>query len=126
MTPVAVVTDACFLIDLDRAHRGAVAAFDGLLAEGEAFVIPSVVVGEVLTGAEDPRRTLERLERAGTVSDFTKEDALEAGRLARAAMRGGRFPGWNDALVAGFAARRGLAVVTRNPRHFPGVPTRTY
>lgn len=123
---MTVVADASFLIDVDRSHPGALAILDRLEEAGEGLVLPSVVVAEVLTGAKDPRRALERLERGATILDYTKEDASEAARLARRALQAGRFPGWNDALIAGFASRRGLTIVTRNPKHFLGISTRAY
>lgn len=124
---MAVVADTSFLIDLGRGDVAALDLLDRFAQEGQLVVIPTPVVAEYLAGARDPDLDLERLERAGEILPLTIQDAQEAGRVARAAFEAGRFPGWMDALIAGFASRRGdLPVVTANSAHFEGSETITY
>ncbi len=86
-----------------------------------------MVVAEYLAGSRDPEADLAALDRAAALEDLRVEDASVAGTLARRMLRGGRFPGWIDVLVAGFAkAREDLTVVTKNVRHFPESRTRSY
>lgn len=44
--------------------------------------------------------------------------AALSGRLEAKAVAAGHSPGMADALIAGIATAHGLAVVTRNPKHF--------
>lgn len=93
---------------------------DRLVRDGEAALIPSVVVAEYLTGSRRPKRDLAALQEAATLQDFRVDDAGAAAEIARRTFLRGDFPGWVDVLVAGFARARGdLRVVTRNVKHFP-------
>jgi len=124
---VSVVLDSSFLSDVRRGHGGANELLDRLVQEGEAAVVPSVVVAGYLAGSRDPEGDLVALDGAAVLEDFRVGDARVAADLARRMFDGGRFPGWIDALVAGFAKARGnLAIVTKNVRHFPESRTRSY
>ncbi len=117
---VAVVADTCFLVDSGRGHAGALALQEKFLRDRELVLVPSIVVAEYLAGSRDPTRDLDDLQHATELQPFTVEDATAAGAIARKLIKAGAFPGWNDVFIAGFAANRGhLAVVTRNPKHFP-------
>ena len=124
---MSVVLDSAFLSDVRRGHEGANGLLDRLVREGEVALVPSVVVAEYLAGSRDPEADLVALDRATVLEDLRVGDARVAADLARRMFDGGRFPGWIDALVAGFAKSRGnLSIVTKNVRHFPESRTRTY
>jgi len=124
---VSVVLDTSFLSDVRRGHEGANGLLNRLVEEGEAALVPSVVVAEYLTGSHDPEADLVALDRATVLEDVRVGDARVAADLARRMFDRGRFPGWIDALVAGFAKARGnLPIVTKNVRHFPESRTRSY
>ncbi len=124
---MTVVLDASFLSDVRRGDGGAQRLLDRLVNDGEAALVPSVVVAEYLAGSRDPEADLAALDRAATLEDVRVGDAPGAAALARRMFRQGRFPGWIDVLVAGFAKARGdLPVVTKNVRHFPESRTLTY
>lgn len=93
---------------------------DRLADENELILVPSIVVAEYLAGSRDAMRDLADLAAAADLQPFTVGDAAEASALARRAIKKGSFPWWMDVLITGFASNRGdLAVVTRNPKHFP-------
>lgn len=124
---MTVVVDSSFLSDVRRGDGDAHRLLDRLAREGEAALVPSVVVAEYLAGSRDPEADLAALDRAAVLEDLRVEDARIAAALARRMFEGGRFPGWIDALVAGVAKSRGdLTVVTKNVRHFPESRTRSY
>lgn len=124
---MTIVLDSSFLSDVRRGDDGAQRLLEQLVAEGEAALVPSIVVAEYLAGSRDPDADLATLERAVALEDLRVGDAREGASLARRMFEAGRFPGWIDVLVAGFAKTRGdLSVVTKNVRHFPESRTRTY
>ena len=124
---MTTVLDSSFLSDVRRGDDGAQRLLEQLVAEGEATLVPSIVVAEYLAGSRDPDADLATLERAVALEDLRVGDAREGASLARRMFEAGRFPGWIDVLVAGFAKARGdLSVVTKNVRHFPESRTRTY
>ena len=124
---MTVVLDASFLSDVRAGDEGAGQLLDRLVREEEAALIPSVVIAEYLAGSRDPEADLAALDRAATLDDLRVGDARVAAALARRMFRQGRFPGWIDVLVAGFAKARGnLPVVTKNARHFPESRARGY
>jgi len=124
---VTVVFDSSFLADVRTGDGGALRLLAELVAEGEVAIVPTVVVAEYLTGSRDPDGDLATLDQAAAIEDLRVGDAREGAALARRMFGAGRFPGWIDVLVAGFAKARGnLPIVTRNVRHFPESRTRTY
>ncbi len=124
---MTVVLDSSFLADVRRGDEDAQRLLEQLLAEGEVALVPSVVVAEYLAGSRNPDGDLATLERAAALEDLRVGDAREGASLARRLFEAGRFPGWIDVLVAGFAKARGdLSVVTKNVRHFPESRTRRY
>jgi predicted nucleic acid-binding protein len=120
---MVVVADTSFLVDVQRARPNAVAMLERLRDEGETILIPSIVAAEFLAGFKDPAAALQVLEEAGEIHDFTQQDALAAARVARRSIEAGRFPGWPDLLIAGFAEARDVPVLTSNARHFRGTRT---
>lgn len=123
---MTVVLDTSFLIDLSKHHAPAQSLLQQLKDDGELLLVPAVVAAEYLGGFANPAKALDALQQGAQVLPFEAADALAAAHLARAARASGRFQGWPDAMIAGFALERSAPVVTGNPRHFPGVPTRTY
>ena len=124
---MTVVLDTPFLSDVRKGDEGAHRLLDQLVRDGEAALVPSVVVAEYLAGSREPEADFAILDRAATLEDLRVGDARVAAVLARRMFGRGRFPGWIDALVAGFAKVRGdLSVVTKNARHFPESRTRSY
>ena len=124
---MTVVLDTSFLSDVRGGDEGARRLLEELVREGEAALVPSVVVAEYLAGSRQPEADFATLDRAVTLEDLRLGDARSAAALARRMFARGRFPGWIDALVAGFAKARGdLPVVTKNARHFPESRLRSY
>jgi predicted nucleic acid-binding protein/predicted CopG family antitoxin len=124
---VAVVADTSFLVVVAEGDEEARRTVRDLAEAGEFVLIPSVVAAEYLTGSTRPDAALDRLRAAGDLADFTVPDARAAAEVARRSLEDGSFPGWTDALIAGFARNRGdVPVLTADPDGFPGVETRTY
>ncbi|MBI4416513.1 MAG: PIN domain-containing protein [Euryarchaeota archaeon] len=124
---MTVVLDSSFLSDVRRGDPGALDLLERLARDEEAALVPSVVVAEYLAGSRNPGSDLATLDRAAVLDDFRVNDARAAAALSRQMFLRGAFPGWIDALVAGFAKARGdLRVVTKNVRHFPESPTLSY
>lgn len=124
---MTVVLDSSFLSDIRRGHSGAVELLERLIRDGEGALVPSVVAAEYLAGSRNPEADLDTLDRAAILDDFRMSDAQAAAAIARRLFLRGKFPGWIDAFVAGFAKARGdLRVITKNVRHFPESPTLSY
>lgn len=124
---MTLVVDTSFLIDFERGDPRTDDLFERLGDNAETLLIPSIVLAEYVAGARNPEEAREALERAGEVLPFTTEDAMATAELAGRMFRKGVFPGWVDAMVAGVAKARGdVAILTRNPRHFPESRTVTY
>jgi len=106
---------------------GGVEARRQLVVDRESALVPSVVAAEYLAGSRDAEADLAALEAASVIQDFRLDDARAAAELARRLFLRGKFPGWVDVVVGGFAKARGnLPIVTRNTRHFPQNRTRSY
>lgn len=124
---MAVVVDTSFLIDYDRGDEDAERMLDKLVDGGEALIIPTIVAAEFLTGMADPEVALAGLANAADVQDFSAHDAVATALVARKLIKKGVFPGWTDAMIAGFAKARGdLPILTGDPKHFPESRTVTY
>lgn len=90
------------------------------------FGLSAVVLHELYFGAFRSRRAAENLVRIDglrfEVVEMDREDARHAGEI-RALLAGiGRPIGPYDALIAGQAIARGLALVTHNTREFERIP----
>jgi tRNA(fMet)-specific endonuclease VapC len=95
------------------------------LRGGDDVAISSIVLSELVYGAEHGSRRdhgLQRLDTflAGPVSvvDFDAEDAVESGRVREELARVGRPIGPYDVLIAAQARRRGATLITANEREF--------
>lgn len=86
------------------------------------FGMPVIVVHELYFGAyrsTQVARNLARIEEIQfEVLDFDAEDARQAGEIRAALAATGTPIGPYDALIAGQALARGLALVTHNTREF--------
>lgn len=119
--------DTSFLIDFDAGDEDAERMLESLVDKGEPLIIPTIVAAEFLTGMAKPEEALAGLANAGDVQDFSPEDAIATALVARKLFKKGVFPGWTDAMIAGFAKSRGdLPILTGNPKHFPESRTVTY
>jgi tRNA(fMet)-specific endonuclease VapC len=95
--------------------------------EAEALCISTVVLSELLYGAErsakpsGTRREVERFAARLAVLAFDAEAAAHAAEIRAALGRRGQGVGAYDALIAGHARSRGLVVVTGNLGEFTRV-----
>jgi tRNA(fMet)-specific endonuclease VapC len=90
----------------------------------ESFATTTVGVFELIQGAVAPpdRERVETLLAAAVVLPIEADDARRAADVNRELRRtDGALPA-ADALVAGVCLARGLALATRNRRHFDRVP----
>lgn len=112
------VLDATFLIDVEHRRTDAVRALRRLLSNDEALLVPAQTAAEFAAGREDEVAALADVEGSFAIVAFGPRHILEAARLARAAYRRGRFPGWPDIHVAAVAALEGTFVVTADAKNF--------
>jgi tRNA(fMet)-specific endonuclease VapC len=92
--------------------------------EADALCISTIVLTELLYGAEksarpvENRREVERLAARLEVLTFDDDAAAHAANIRASLERQGLPIGGYDLLIAGHARSRGLVVVTGNPREF--------
>lgn len=122
------VLDATVLIDADRRGTRAATIVREMHDQGEDAVVPVQAAIEYCSGRADPAAGMRALRDSFWIVPCDEPIALEAARLARAAWDAGRFPGWADVQVAATAKHLGMAVLTRNPKHFEalGLAVLTY
>lgn len=95
--------------------------------EADAMSISTIVLTELLMGAEksnrpaENRREIERMTARLGVLPFDAEGAAHAAEIRASLEREGRPIGAYDVLIAGHARSRGLVVVTGNIREFSRV-----
>ncbi len=100
---------------------------DRFNAEANALCISTIVLTELLYGAEksqrpsDNRREVERLAARLAVLSFDDDAAAHAGEIRADLERRGVPIGGYDVLIAGHARSRGLVVVTGNLAEFSRV-----
>ena len=128
-----------FLVDTDVISAGAptkAAARDDLVAwmdaNSDRLYLSAVTVAEIEDGLAKARRTgaarkargidawLETLLHlyAARILPFDVDAARVAGRLSDRARASGHAPGFADLAIAGIAVANGLALLSRNVRHF--------
>lgn len=115
------VLDATLLVAADRRPKGIAPFIEALAAEGEPMLVPVQAAIEYATGRPDPAEAFRKIQEAFRLVPCGPGIALETARLARAAFEKGAFPGWSDIQVAATARHEGMAVVTRNSKHFLGL-----
>jgi len=95
---------------------------------GEAFVVSSVVLHEVVYGAQISQRptyqrqAIEAVVEGLNVEPFTPGDAIEAAQVRAELKQLGQPIGGLDTLIAGQARARGWSVATANIKDFTRVP----
>jgi predicted nucleic acid-binding protein len=125
-----ICVDTTFLVDLWRARDDLHAAPRQLIArhEGEDFAVPAHAAGEFLEGgaAISPARLTDSLQflRLFRIGDVGVETALGYARIVahlrqQSALGGRSKP---DLWIAAWAVQHSAPLVTRNARHFRGLP----
>ena len=125
-----ICVDTTYLVDLWRQRDSERSAARELLVShsGEDFAVPAHAAGEFLEGGASisPRRLADSLEflRLFRIGDVGVETALGYARivahLRRASALGGRSK--PDLWIAAWAVEHSARLVTRNEKHFRGVP----
>jgi hypothetical protein len=111
--------DSDILIDFLRGRPAAWSLMARLQATGEAPLISTVSVAEILAGAQQgEEEASERLLSVLEKIPVTETIARSAGEFLRAYQRSHGLE-LGDALVAATAFVAGATLVTRNVRHYP-------
>lgn len=101
-------------------------------ANDDRLWLATVVIGELLSGAalldDGERKThllasYDRLiaQRADRIAAFDLDAARQYGSILAQQFRAGRAPGTADTQIAAVARVRGMALATRNIKHFEGL-----
>jgi len=125
-----ICVDTTFLVDLWRTRDMSDSPTKDILNAhpGEAFAVPAHAAGEFLEGgaAISPERLIQSLAflRLFQVGDVDVETAhryatLVAALRRESALRGRSKP---DLWIAAWAVQHSAPLVTRNTRHFGGIP----
>ena len=116
-------TNLCVRLLRDRPQR----LRERFNAEADALCISTIVLTELLHGAEksaapvESRREVVRLADRVDVLTFDEAAASHSGNIRAVLGRQGLAIGGYDLLIAGHARSRGLTVVTGNLREFQRV-----
>ncbi|MHB8928596.1 MAG: PIN domain-containing protein [Bacillota bacterium] len=111
--------DTTALIDFFRGQAETAALFNRLREEAPLALCP-ITAAEVYAGAKE--KELPKVDTFLTVLSFypiTMEAARRAGRWRSSYAQKGITLNLSDALIAAVAVENGLALVTRNQRHYP-------
>lgn len=130
MGPHVICVDTTFLVDLwrQRGDPGSAAAAVLAASPDDIFAVPAHAAGEFLEGgaAVSPMRLGESLAflRSFQVVEVDLETATRYARIVAhlrdaSALAGRSKP---DLWIAASAVRRAAPLVTRNLRHFGGIP----
>jgi tRNA(fMet)-specific endonuclease VapC len=125
--------DTTVLIDLGRgpraaAHRRVRTAVRELLSSGEMLFTSRINEAEFRVGPEmsaHRSQELERIERVLSgivILEFTAEAAQRYAAIKAVSFRSGLPMGDCDAMIASVALTHGQMLITRNSRHFEGLP----
>lgn len=111
--------DTDIVIDHFHGHTAALDYFAMNLAAGEALAISVVTLTEVLSGVRsgEEKRT-ESLLQLFTIQQVTEAIARQAGVYLREFRRSHHLE-LGDALIGPTAPQLGVALVTRNLKHYP-------
>lgn len=124
---MAVVLDTSFLVDLEHERPAALTAWRRLVESRETMFVPTPALAEYLTGVPNPDKGAEYLRGSTQFLIFGEAESLAAAALARRAYREGKFPGWNDIMIAACAKEKGdLEIVSANSNDFPFSRVREY
>ncbi len=122
---MAVIVDTSVIIELERRKPHDAAALEALV--GEAAMLASVTVSELLTGIYRVERSKRRRRREHYVETiigrypvlpFDLPVARVHARLSADLAAQGQMIGAHDLIIAATASAHGLAVMTHNQRHF--------
>lgn len=123
MDGIMLDTDTCIRVIRDRPR----AVAERFQAEVDALAISTVVLHELLHGAENsdhPERQFEKVEdfiTRLTVLDFDDQAASHAANIKFNLGKKGQLIGPNDLLIAGHARSLGFKLITGNLREFSRV-----
>jgi predicted nucleic acid-binding protein len=116
-----MILDTTFLIDVLRDNRIAV---DHLrLMELERVKTTSITAYELFQNAKE-----QEISRINNLLDnlpvlaFTREDAEDAGRIAKTLKDSGKAIDPEDCMIAAIALRENAPILTRNSKHFSRIP----
>ncbi|MFB6191670.1 MAG: type II toxin-antitoxin system VapC family toxin [Candidatus Nanohaloarchaea archaeon] len=118
-----------YLIDTDWAVdylKGIDEKVEFLQQEKELYV-STLTVGELVEGIEDSERKEERMESLEdflsgvTLLSFTKETAIEFGKIRNNLRKQGNTIGDIDTMIAATAKVHNLEILTDNTQHFQKV-----
>lgn len=118
------VIDTTLLVQAERLPEQTQQFVEDLIHEDEPLLVPLQVAIEYASGRTDPAEALRKLRSAFALVPCGPEIGLEAARMAREARLRGVFPGWGDIQIAATAHHEGMAVVTKNGRHFEALGVR--
>lgn len=118
------VIDTTLLVQADRLPEQTQRFVEDLIHQDEPLLIPIQVAIEYASGCPDPAEAMRKLRSAFALVPCGPEIGLEAARMARQARLDGIFPGWGDIQIAATAHHEGMAVVTKNGRHFEALGVR--
>jgi tRNA(fMet)-specific endonuclease VapC len=125
--------DTAFLLDLQGRGGRAVQArarqkLEELSAANESLTTTRFNVAELWVGVERSEDPQKEAESVGSllapleVLDFDHAAAEVFGRSMAFLMKAGRVTGDMDLLIASVALVNGQTVITRNAKHFSGIP----
>lgn len=125
--------DTSLLIDVSgragrRLRQRARQTLEALLSNGETLTTTRFTVAELWVGVERSRDRDAEIEAVDAILaplailDFDESSARVFGRIASRMQRLGTPRGDMDMLIAAVALVHGERIVTRNVKHFAGVP----
>lgn len=123
------VIDTSFLIAGQRSPRRIAPKAQQLVEMGETLLVPAQAAIEFASGAEDPDRALDEIERSFTLRPVDRAIVPAAARIDRESRARRKHPGAGDIQIAATAIAERTFVVTSNARHFRdalGVPVWDY
>ena len=124
MAKVTYLLDTTVFIDVSRGHRPVIKWLVSWRDEPEALATSVVAVAEYFYGLPvNKRQQAKEYLSAFNVLPVRFEDAVLAGEIRWDHARKGITLALTDTLHGAIAIRRGCAVATSNPLHFPFVTT---
>lgn len=115
------VLDTTVLIDMRRRPSKMEPLLRRVADMPEDAVVPMQVALEFAAGEKDPEAAITTLGEDFVLMPFGDAIARRAAKIAAAALRKGKHPGWGDVQIAATALHEGMVVMTRNPRHLADV-----
>lgn len=125
-----VLFDTSGIVDVDRGREETVSLLERLAGRGDNLLVSTVTVAEILTGAnlhdeqEQAQTSARRVLGQFEWIDLDGSVAEELGRMmALLQARGGPIEFQDVAIAASFVSVGGDVLVTRNEKHFRGLPS---